>query len=184
MIKNRPIVVGAGGAVGLLILYFGVLTWTNSFSHAVEQLREMWYWIAVLVLGFGVQLGIYTYIKYNVNVMLKGATAEVAAAGGISTGSMIACCAHHVTDVLPILGLSAAAVFLVKYQVPFILLGIFSNFVGIAIMLNIIQKHRLYRRGGKFADIFSNYNMEKVRNAVAVLSVLIVSLSFVIVSLK
>ncbi len=143
MRKNKPIIIGTIGAIGLLIIYFVILTVANSFSHALEQLSEIWYWISILVIGFGVQLGLYSYIRFNISRKVKGATAEVATAGGISTGSMIACCAHHISDVLPIVGLSAAAIFLVKYQLPFILLGIFSNLVGITIMLNIIQKHKL-----------------------------------------
>ncbi len=31
--------------------------------------------------------------------------------GGTSVTAMVACCLHHVTDVLPILGVSAAAEF-------------------------------------------------------------------------
>ncbi len=183
MRKNKPMVVGVIGAIGLLIIYFGILTWVNSLSHALEQFSQMWYWILVLVIGFGIQLGLYSYIRSNIGKKVTGATAEVATAGGISTGSMIACCAHHITDVLPIIGLSAAAVFLVKYQLPFILLGIFSNFVGITMMLNIIQKHGLYQKKSILKPIF-NYRMKTVRNTVVILSIAIVSFSFFLASFK
>ncbi len=183
MRKNRPIIVGASGSIGLLIIYFGILAWVNSLSHALEQFLQMWYWILILVTGFGIQLGLYSYVRFNIRKKATGATAEIAAAGGISTGSMIACCAHHITDVLPIIGLSAAAVFLVKYQLPFILLGIFSNLVGITMMLHIIQKHGLYQKKGILKAIFS-YKMKRVRNVVGILSIVIVSFSFFLVSLE
>lgn len=183
MRKNKPIIIGAIGATGLLIIYFGILTWANSLSHALEQFSQMWYWISILVVGFGIQLGLYSYIRFNIRKKVTGATAEVAAAGGISTGSMIACCAHHITDVLPIIGLSAAAVFLVKYQFPFILLGIFSNLVGVTMMLNVIQKHELYPKESIFGTMWK-YNMSRVRNVAVVLSIIIVSFSFLLASCK
>lgn len=183
MRKNKPIIIGAIGATGLLIIYFGILTWANSLSHALEQFSEMWYWISILVIGFGIQLGLYSYIRFNIRKKVTGVTAEVTAAGGISTGSMIACCAHHIADVLPIIGLSAAAVFLVKYQLPFILLGIFSNLVGITMMLNVIQKHQLYPKESILSAI-RRYNMKRLRNITVVLSIIIVSFSFLLASCK
>ena len=67
----------------------------------------------------------------------------MAASGGLSVCSMLACCAHHAADILPLLGLTGVAVFLATYQVPFIIIGIFSNIVGITIMLETIQRHNL-----------------------------------------
>ncbi len=177
MRKNKPIIIGVSGAIGLLTLYFGIVTLANSFSHALEQFSGMWYWITLLVIGFGTQIGLYSYARSGLREKVKGAKAEVAATGTISTGSMIACCAHHVADVLPILGLSAAAVFLVKYQVSLILLGIFSNLVGITMMLSIIQKHRLYSENSILSRIL-HYNMRTARNVTGILAIIIVSLSF------
>jgi hypothetical protein len=37
MRKNRPIIVGVSGSIGLLIIYFGILAWVNSLSHALEH---------------------------------------------------------------------------------------------------------------------------------------------------
>lgn len=70
------------------------------------------------------------------------------APGGVSTLSMIVCCSHHLVEILPVIGLSAASVFLVKYQISFILIGVFSNLIGIQTMLGIIQKHHLYEENG------------------------------------
>jgi hypothetical protein len=177
MRKSKPIIIGASAAIGLLIVYLGIVTLANSFSHALEQLAEMWYWITLLVTGFGIQIALYAYARINLREKAKVAKAEVATAGTISTGSMIACCAHHIADVLPILGLSAAALFLVRYQVSLILLGIFSNLIGITVMLGIIQKHGLYSKSSIFESIF-NYNMRTARNVVGILAIMIVSLSF------
>ena len=60
----------------------------------------------------------------------------------MSTVAMVACCAHHVTDVLPILGLTAAAAFLAEYRNPFMLIGLGTTLIGIAVMLVILLKER------------------------------------------
>lgn len=40
---------------------------------------------------------------------------------------MAACCAHHVAELLPFLGLFSAASFLVRYQVPAMVLALALN---------------------------------------------------------
>jgi hypothetical protein len=55
---------------------------------------------------------------------------------------MVACCAHHVTDVLPILGLTAAAAFLAEYRQAFMLLGLGTTILGIIFMLGILIRER------------------------------------------
>jgi hypothetical protein len=55
---------------------------------------------------------------------------------------MVACCAHHVADVLPILGLTAAATFLAQYRTAFMLVGLGTTLVGIGVMLGILYRER------------------------------------------
>lgn len=146
-IKTRSLIAGVIGASVLLALYFTIVTLAQSFSHAFETFRQLWLWISALVVGFGAQVGIYYYIHASLMQRQAEATASVAAAGGMSTTAMIACCAHHLSDVLPLIGLSAAAVVLVKYQLLFIIMGVLSNIVGIVFMLSIVQQHSLYGEG-------------------------------------
>ncbi len=55
--------------------------------------------------------------------------------GGISAGSMIACCSHFLLSAIPFIGLSGIAAFLSAYQKWFLVLGIISNIVGISVMI-------------------------------------------------
>ena len=191
MVFDRHKTIGLIGMSSLIVLYFGILTLSNvflvgqtlaeSFGHATGQFREMWYYVLILSAGFGIQAGLFSFIRSSVHSGMKGAAAEVAASGGVSTASMAACCAHHIVDVAPLLGISAAAMFLAKYQTPFIMVGIFSNVIGITIMLGIIQKHRLYGKGGMFYPLFG-LNMKTVRNGAIVISIIAVSSSFVYAS--
>ena len=75
--------------------------------------------------------------------------------------SMIACCPHHVVDVLPVLGLSAVAVLLAEYQTFLLSVGIVSNVVGLAFIFYTIKKHNLYLSDGLMARI-SAFNMKVV----------------------
>lgn len=177
----RPIIFGVLGGVSLLGIYFGILSWANSFTHAIEQFINLWYWISLLVVGFGIQMGLFTYIRgfSRIKAMTPGATSTMATAGGVSTGAMIACCAHHLTDVLPILGLSAAAVFLGKYQVAFMVMGVLSNLIGVNMMLKIMQQHKLYHASG-FMNWIMNINMQKTLYINIIISVFI----FLIVLVK
>jgi hypothetical protein len=60
----------------------------------------------------------------------------------MSTVAMAACCAHHVADVLPLVGLTAAATFLANWKIPFMIVGLLTNIIGIVVMLRIIYKER------------------------------------------
>jgi len=163
--KRKSIASGITGAAALVVIFLTIVTWSNgTLSSALDEFRRIWYWIALLAGGFGLQLGLFVYLKYFVHEPLAGATAEVAASGTISTGSMVACCSHALVNMLPILGVSAAAAFLARYQLPLLLTGLFSNLVGLSIMLGLFQRHRLLAAEG----LINRVNMKTVRVVVIV----------------
>ncbi len=143
---KRDILIGVGSAILLLLVYTGIVTWAEGIEHAMDQMAELWYWVVALAGGFGIQVGLFSFIRRGLRERKATATASVATSGGVSAGSMVACCAHHLTDVLPLLGLSGLATFLASYQLLFIVIGILSNIVGITIMLETIQRHGLSRK--------------------------------------
>ena len=59
---TKPILFGVVGGMTLLIIYWLILSIANSFNHALSQFFDMWYWIVLLTIGFGTQIGLYTYI--------------------------------------------------------------------------------------------------------------------------
>jgi len=128
-------------------LYLGIVTTVallgaglaQGWQHATELFWQDRFLVAPIVAGFGTQVGLYTYLKVRLHAASRGSGA-VAGAGGTSTAAMVACCAHHVTDLLPLVGLSAAATFLASYKVPFMLLGLGMNLVGIGLALRTIQR--------------------------------------------
>jgi len=139
------------GSAFIATFYIGILTWAQGWEYAASQLsRDRWY-VLPIIIGFGIQAALYTILRFRLFVPVRstgpgGALTPVkgvmGASGGTSATAMVACCIHHVTDVLPILGLSAAASFLTRYQRPFMLIGLAMNMVGIIVMLVILYRER------------------------------------------
>ena len=59
--------------------------------------------------------------------------------GATSTVTMVACCAHHAVDVLPVVGASALASFLGAYTKEFFSIGIIFNLFGIGYMVKQLK---------------------------------------------
>ena len=144
-----PPLAGVIGASALLGLYLGILSIAQSPGHALEQLAQDQLWVGLVGLGFGVQLGMYTYLRLVAQALkLAGATAVTGLGTGTSTLGMIACCAHHVTDFGPLLalsgasGLSGAVTFLTEWKIPFIILGLIVNAAGILLTWRTIRTSR------------------------------------------
>jgi len=164
-ISKRSVVAAVLGSMALMGSYFGILTLANSFRHAVDQFLLMWPWFSVLVVGFGVQTGLYTFIRRVQKIHHVSALASkkgITATGGVSTTAMAACCAHHLSDVLPVLGLTGAALFFADYQKIFLLLGVLSNGVGITLMLHMIQRNGLMETGYPLLGRVFRWNMGKI----------------------
>ena len=138
---------GLIAGLSLLIFYFLVMTVSStSLSATIAQFRQLWYWMIALSLGFGIQVSLFTHLKILIkdNRIINSAGAVTAASTGTSGASMIACCAHHLTEILPIIGLSGFAIFLTRYQIPIIVFGIAMNLLGIIYMLKTIAKIKTY----------------------------------------
>ena len=174
---RRHFLVGTGGAILLITVYLGLIVLAQDWAHAWQQTVELWYWVLALAGGFGLQAGLFSFIRQGIRERRAAATGSVAASGGVSAGSMAACCAHHLSDVLPLLGLSGVAIFLVRYQLFFIIIGVVSNIVGITIMLETIQRHGLSRRLAGW-----QWNMGWVKKGAMASALLIITASYFLTS--
>jgi Cu+-exporting ATPase len=122
---------GVAASLGLLLLYALTMTALAGWSAAVAQFRTLWYLMIPLALGFGIQVGLFIKLK---QAMKQKQQATLAASGTAAGAGMLACCAHHAADLLPILGVSAAATLVARYQVPLLVLSLLINLAGIALM--------------------------------------------------
>ncbi|OGK23460.1 hypothetical protein A3A46_03390 [Candidatus Roizmanbacteria bacterium RIFCSPLOWO2_01_FULL_37_13] len=147
---GKPIRNGVIAAGGLILFYFIVMGISSkSWSATISQFQDLWYWMMLLSVGFGTQIGLYTKLKSQMSKLktttqnsklIKSGKTIATTSGTASSISMVACCAHHLSEVLPIIGLSGAAAFLTRYQIPLIMLGVIMNGFGIFYMLKQIQK--------------------------------------------
>jgi copper chaperone CopZ len=139
---RRPVFFGLLGMAGLMVLYLGLVSLAEGWTHAVDLLLEDAWLVGPIMLGFGMQMGLYTYLRTVAQAAARGAGALAGTGGGTSTAAMVACCAHHVTDVLPLFGLSAAATFLAEYRIPFMVVGLATNLIGIGVIGYFIWRQR------------------------------------------
>ena len=148
LLKRRfllPLGVGLAGAIFLTALYFGIMSWAEGTQNAAKAFWQDRWIVIPIILGFGVQASLYTMIRKKLlsPVTDPGPSGALMGAGGTtSTVAMVACCAHHVTDLLPILGLTAATTFLTQYRLAFMSVGLGTTLLGIVIMLTILIRER------------------------------------------
>ena len=129
----RSVRSAAVAAAGLALFYVVVVWWASgSFDHLVDQARADWYFLALIIGGFGVQVALVSELRRRHRLQHTAAMAGGAGMGA-STAGMIACCAHHIADLAPFIGATGAATFLTDFRIPFMIVGIGVNATGIAI---------------------------------------------------
>jgi copper chaperone CopZ len=134
-----PILSGIAGTAVLFALYLLIISIAESPSHALQQLGQDAGFVSTIALGFGIQIGLFVHLRTNIR-RAAAAAALPAGSGGVSATAMLACCAHHLADVLPFLGLTAAAVFLNEYRGWFMAAGLALTVMGIGFMIYTIRK--------------------------------------------
>lgn len=140
----RTLRVGLLAAVGLAAGYSLIVGLASqSWSHLITQWRADAIFIVLVAIGFGTQMGLYSRVRRLIRGDGKTATGVAAGGTATSTTAMIACCLHHLSDVVPFLGLSGAATFLIAYKVPVVLLSLAANGIGIVLLLRALRHARM-----------------------------------------
>ncbi len=140
-IKTKAIVYGILAIIIVLALNFTVLYILNFPLMATEIIKKYWILLFLLIGGFGLQIGLFTYFR-GLNAISCSTTV---ASGGISGVSMVLCCSHYLLNILPFLGALigiSALTSLSKYTLQFLLIGIVSNAIGIGIIFYQSNKYR------------------------------------------
>lgn len=137
---QRSVRVGAVAAAALAAFYAVVVGLASgSLDHLMQQARGDWFFLAPIIAGFGTQVGLMSELRRR-----RALGGAVAAAGATGTGSsavgMIACCAHHIADLVPLAGATGAAAFFTDYRIAFMVGGIGTNAVGIAVAARRLRR--------------------------------------------
>lgn len=143
--KQKIKIIGSGilATCSLLVVYFIVVGAISGFPFALSQFWMYWYFLSSLAVGFGIQIGLYVYLRYlvaNSNMMMGNNT--VAVTGTTSTLAMISCCAHYLANIVPILGIAGALSIIAQYQIKIFWVGLAFNLFGILFIVNKIIKFK------------------------------------------
>ncbi|AKM83533.1 hypothetical protein A2422_01525 [Candidatus Woesebacteria bacterium RIFOXYC1_FULL_31_51] len=133
---KRSIINGFIASLILLSVYFVVIILVSGFVFAKDQFRQFWYYVIPLSIGFGIQIGIFSYIR-NLH-KTKPSSKVLATTGTTSTFAMVSCCSHYLVNILPILGVVGIISFITQYQIEFFWIGLIFNLAGIIYMLKQI----------------------------------------------
>lgn len=139
MALRSNVIIGLGGAVALLAVYFVAVGFISDLPFAVSQFKKFWYYIVPLAVGFGIQLGMFSYLRQAVKSG-QGTGKVLAVSGGASTGAMLACCAHYLTNIAPLIATAGVITFITQYQVQFFWAGLAFNLAGIIYIARKMQK--------------------------------------------
>ena len=124
----------------LLVIYVTVVTLVSGWDFAMDQFGQYWYFTVSLAMGFGVQMGLYSYLKSSMKQNVSPVVA--ATTGTTSTAAMISCCAHYLVNLLPILGTVGVITIISQYQIQLFWVGLAFNFAGIVYMANKVYEFR------------------------------------------
>ena len=128
---------GVLGSVHIAVVFYllqvlGMQSWTAP----LEFFSAKWYFVLPLILGFGVQVGLFMFIRKNAN---KHKVGGVVLSGSTSSGAMLACCMHNFVAFLPFVGLSGVAGFFTKYQDRVFSLSIVLMVLSLLYMIHQIR---------------------------------------------
>ena len=138
-ILQGSILKGLLGASLLLVFYFVIVTLISGWQFTQDQFSRFWYFILALAFGFGIQVGLYSYLKNSIRSQNPSATV-LAASGTISTAAMISCCTHYLANILPILGITGFITIITQYQIQLFWVGLAANLGGILYMASKITR--------------------------------------------
>ncbi|MHB8990513.1 MAG: heavy-metal-associated domain-containing protein, partial [Chloroflexota bacterium] len=60
---RRPVIFGFLASSLLVAFYAGIVTAAQGFEHAADLLLEDWYFVLPIVVGFGVQVGLFVHLR-------------------------------------------------------------------------------------------------------------------------
>lgn len=130
---------GTIATIILLTVYVSIVSLVSGWNFMLTQLQTYWYFVISLATGFGIQVGLYSYLKSAISrTNMSGKV--LAVSGTTSTAAMISCCAHYLVNLLPILGAVGIITIISQYQVQLFWVGLVFNLIGIIYMASRIYK--------------------------------------------
>jgi len=143
-LKN-PFIFGAG--IGILVILFNISVASlaeGSFRNGYQVFLTNGIFVYLIPLAVGIQMGLFRHHR-NMTAEKNLCGSEKVGITGSATSSltMLACCLHHVSDLLPTAGfILATSSFLIQYRDTIIIIGLLANVAGSAYIARAILKDR------------------------------------------
>ncbi|NJD77904.1 MAG: hypothetical protein FIB08_12555 [Candidatus Methanoperedens sp.] len=150
---RNPFVFGAG--IGILVVLFNISIASlaeGSIGKGYQVFLTNGIFVYLIPLAVGVQMGLFRYHRNLISGHGVSGSEKMGMAGSATSSlTMVACCLHHVSDLLPTVGLIlAASSFLIQYKDAIIIIGLLANVAGSAYIARAILKDRsIIARAGK-----------------------------------
>lgn len=126
----KPLLFGTVAFIAMLAVYFAVVGLISGLDFTLAQFARFWPFLIPLALGFGIQIGLYTYLRALIG-RADTSGRVVAVSGTTSTAAMVSCCAHYLANVLPMLGVAGFLTLVAQYQIELFWVGLLFNLAGI-----------------------------------------------------
>jgi Co/Zn/Cd efflux system component len=143
LLKN-PFIFGA--SIGILVVIFNISIASlaeGSIKKGFEVFLTNGIFVYLIPLAVSVQMGLFRYHRNITTGNIAGSEKMGMAGSATSSLTMIACCLHHVSDILPSIGLIlAASSFLIQYKDAIIITGLLANVAGSFYIARAIIKDR------------------------------------------
>ncbi len=146
--NGYPILLGLFGFIFMIAFYFGVISLFESFDYAIRKFKTSGVLIVLLSLGFAYQIFLHVYMN---QVLKRKSNKIVTATSGVASGTaMVFCCLHHVTDLIPIAGISLFGVLSPSFESVWMTVGLSINVIAIHFLFSHMKKHQAYSEDSYF----------------------------------
>ncbi|HEY9245672.1 MAG TPA: hypothetical protein VIO11_02385 [Candidatus Methanoperedens sp.] len=142
---RNPIVFGTG--IGILVVLFNISIASlaeGSIGKGYQVFLTNGIFVYLIPLAVGIQMGLFRYHRNLISGHGISGSEKMGMAGSATSSlTMVACCLHHVSDLLPTVGLIlAASSFLIQYKDAIIIIGLLANLAGSAYIARAVLKDR------------------------------------------
>lgn len=122
---------GVAAVLAMASVYVGVLVLASGADHLRTQWSSYWWLLLPLWLMSGAQVSMLSHLHRRQRRGIGG----TALSAGSGTVGMLACCAHHAAELLPIIGIAGVASALVAWQERILVATLLISVVTTASML-------------------------------------------------
>lgn len=141
---RNPFVFGI--SIGILVILFNISIASlaeGSLQKGYQVFLTNGIFVYLIPLAVSVQMGLFRYHRNITTGNIAGSEKMGMAGSATSSLTMVACCLHHVSDILPAIGfLLAASSFLIEYKDAIIIIGLVANVAGSIYIARMIIKDR------------------------------------------